>query len=59
MIVVIRTDFRRMHRLGHGGIHRAGRHSIHTDAKAREFYRLLLSQMRKPGLAGAIGNAQR
>ena len=58
-IMVVAADFRRVHRLGHGGVHGPRRHRIHPDAEAGQFRRLLLRQMRQRRLAGPIGNPQR
>ncbi len=58
MVVIIGPDRRGVHGLGHGSIDRSRRDSIDTDAVLGEFRRLLLGEMRQPGFASAIGDAE-
>ena len=48
-----------MNRFRHRGIDRAGRDAVDADAERGQFDRELLGEMRKSGLAGAVGRAQR
>ena len=48
-----------MNRLRHRGLDRAGRDAVDADAERGQFDRELFGQMRQPGLAGAVGRAQR
>ena len=58
-VVIVGADFRRMHLLRHRGFDRAGRHRVDANAERSQFDRELFCEMREPGLAGAVGRAQR
>src|SRR6202012_5704751 len=54
-VVIVGADFRGVDRLGHRGFDRPGCYAIDANAERGELDGELLGQMRKPGLAGAIG----
>ena len=58
-VVIVGADFRGVHRLGHRGLDRSRRDGIDANAERGQFDGELLGEVREPGLAGAVGGAQR